>query len=172
MTKQICLTLYLGNCTSYNCGFWYTRVKCHRVYFETFLRDGTQYIDKVSIGQFYPEILFQQNCGIWAQFGPKSYSLMIHSQLCLMIHSLEIFKYGMIGCYSYTKEAIIFSLWARAIWAEFGPNLGQNYATLCVMIHFLKIFLMFCTMIRRNVGRQKKPQSFFRSLESFYHDVV
>ena len=123
MTKQICLTLYLGNCTSYDCGFWYTHVKCHRVYFETFLRDGTQYIDKVCIGQFYPEILFQQNCGIWAQFGPKSYSLMIHSQLCLMIHSLEIFKYGMIGCYSYTKEAIIFSLWARAIWAEFGPKL-------------------------------------------------
>ena len=58
MTKQICLTLYLRNCTSYDCGFWYTCVKCHRVYFEIFLRDGTQYIDKVCIGQFSPEILF------------------------------------------------------------------------------------------------------------------
>ena len=27
MTKQICLTLYLRNCTSYDCGFWYTCVK-------------------------------------------------------------------------------------------------------------------------------------------------
>ena len=24
MTKKICLTLYLRNCTSYDCGFWYT----------------------------------------------------------------------------------------------------------------------------------------------------
>ena len=28
MTKQICLTLYLRNCTSYDCGFWHTCVKC------------------------------------------------------------------------------------------------------------------------------------------------
>ena len=27
MTKQICLTLHLRNCTSYDCGFWYTCVK-------------------------------------------------------------------------------------------------------------------------------------------------
>ena len=27
MTKQICLTLYLRNCTSYDCGFWHTCVK-------------------------------------------------------------------------------------------------------------------------------------------------
>ena len=28
MAIQICLTLYLRNCTSYDCGFWYTDVKC------------------------------------------------------------------------------------------------------------------------------------------------
>ena len=28
MTKNyVCLTSYLGNCTSYNCGFWYTCIK-------------------------------------------------------------------------------------------------------------------------------------------------
>ena len=33
-------------------------VICHRVYFEIFLHDGTQQIDKICIGQFSPEILF------------------------------------------------------------------------------------------------------------------
>ena len=27
MTKKSCLTLYLRNCTTYDCGFWYTCVK-------------------------------------------------------------------------------------------------------------------------------------------------
>ena len=87
MTKQICLTLYLINCTSYDCGFWYRCVKCHRVYFEIFLRDGAQYVDKVCIGQFSPEILFQHSCAISAQFGPKSYNLM--SQVIMPHDSLS-----------------------------------------------------------------------------------
>ena len=42
-----------------------------------------------------------------------------------MIHSLKIFKYGMMGHNSYTKAAVNlrpkFPFWAREIWAKYGP---------------------------------------------------
>ena len=40
---------------------------------------------------------------------------------------------------------------------QFGPNLGENYAALCLMIHSLRIFLKFCGMMRNNIDRQKQP---------------
>ena len=48
-------------------------------------------------------------------------------QLCLMIHSLNILKYGMMGYNNYTKVTVnlpkIFPFWATAIWAEFWSKL-------------------------------------------------
>ena len=33
---------------------------------------------------------------------------------------------------------------------QFGSNFGQNYATLHLMIHSLRIFFKFCTIIKHN----------------------
>ena len=63
---------------------------------------------------------FGQNLG-------QNHKTLYSRQLCLMIHSLKILKYGMMGYDSYTKVKVNlpnkFPFWARAIWAKFGPKL-------------------------------------------------
>ena len=57
----------------------------------------------------------------------RNHTTLCPRQLCHMIHSLKILKYGMIGYNSYTKVIVnlpkTFPFWARTIWAEFGPKL-------------------------------------------------
>ena len=64
------------------------------------------------------------------QFGHnlgQNHRILCPRQLCLLIHSLKILKYGMMEYNSYTKIALNlpkkFHFWARAIWAKFGPIL-------------------------------------------------
>ena len=69
------------------------------------------------------------------------------------IHSLKILKCGMMGYNSWTKIILVDlskNIGARTVWA----NLGQNYATVCLMILSLMMFLKFYAMTRHN--RQKK----------------
>ena len=63
---------------------------CHKVYFEIFLHDGTQQIDKVCIGQFSPQFssknsLLTQLCNlgiIWAKiYNLMSQTIMSHDSL-------------------------------------------------------------------------------------------
>ena len=79
------------------------------------------------------------------QFGHnlgKSHTTLCPRQLCLMIQSLKILKYGMIGYNSYTKVTVNLPKKFLSGQGQFGPNLGQNYATVvCLMIHSLRIFL-------------------------------
>ena len=57
----------------------------------------------------------------------QNYTTLCPRQLCLMINSLKILKYGMMRYNSYTKVTINlpkkFPFWARAIWAKFVPKL-------------------------------------------------
>ena len=102
----------------------------HRVYFEIFLHDGAQQIDKVCIRQFSPQfspknpLLTQlRNLGtIWT----KIYNLM--SQAIMSHDSIsKSLKYGMMGYNRYTKVTVnlpkIFPFWAGVFWAKFGPKL-------------------------------------------------
>ena len=42
-----------------------------------------------------------------------------------------------------------------------GPTLDQKYATLCLIIHSLRIFLKFCRMMRHNIDRKSSLCHFF-----------
>ena len=94
-------------------------------------------------------VIFGHNLG-------QNHTSLCPRQLCLMIHSLKILKCGMMGYNSFTKVTSnlpnIFSLYGQG---QFEPNLGQNHATLCLMIHSLRIFLKFCGMMRHNIDRKK-----------------
>ena len=92
-------------------------------------------------------------------FGPnldQNHATLCSRQLCLMIHSLKILKYSMMGCNSWTRIILVYlqkkSLSRRG---QSGPNLGQNYAALCLMIHSLRIFLTVYGIMRHNIDRQK-----------------
>ena len=96
---------------------------CRRYFLETLQDDEAQQIDKGNIGHFYPEILFQYNCGIWDQFGPKICNLMSQA---IMFHDLLskklILKCSMMGYHSQTKVILVslpkrFPFRARTIWA-------------------------------------------------------
>ena len=102
----------------------------HRVYFEIFLHNGTQQIDKVCIRQFSPQFSLKnplltqlRNLGtIWT----KIYNLM--SQAIMSHDSLsKSLNYGLMGYKRYTKVTVslpkIFPFWGGAFWAKFRPKL-------------------------------------------------
>ena len=144
ITKQICLTLYFRNCTSYDCGFLVHLCKMPQSLFWNIFA----WWDTIYWQSFNTIVQFGHNLG-------QNHSILCPRQLCLVIYSLKIVKYGIMGYNSYTKVAVNlpkkFPFWAR----QFVPNLGQNYATLCLMIYSPRIFLKFCGMIRYNIDRQK-----------------
>ena len=65
------------------------------------------------------------------------------------------FEIGMMEYNSYTKVTVNLPKNSLFGQEQFGPNLGQNYATLCLMIHSPRSFLKICGMMRHNIDRKK-----------------
>ena len=126
MTKQNCLTMYLRNCTSYDCGFLYTCAKCHRVYFKIFCVMGHNILTKFALVSFPQKSSFNTIVQFGHSLG-QNHTILCRGQLCLLIHSLEVWNMVWWGCNSYTNVAVNlpkkFAFWVRATLAKFGPIL-------------------------------------------------
>ena len=84
-----------------------------------------------------------------------SFNTIVQFEQAIMSHNLlsknfEIFWYN-----SYTKVTVNLPKKPLSGQGQIGPILGQNDATLCLMIHCLSIFLKFCGMMRHKIDRQK-----------------
>ena len=86
---------------------------------------GHNILTKFSFASFPKKSFFDTIVQFGLNLGQK-YTTLFPRQLCLMIHSLKIVEYGMMGYNSYTKLTINLPkkllFWARTIWAQFRPN--------------------------------------------------
>ena len=113
-------------------------------FFETLQHNGVQMVENSIVSQFSKKIPFSSKRRIWTQF-----SLILDLMIC---HRDFLKHFGMMGHDRLKKVVLVFfpqkSFFNTIV--QLGPNMGQNYATLCprqlyLMIHSLKI--LKCSMM-------------------------
>ena len=117
-------------------------------------RRGHNRFTKFALVIFPQKSSFNRIVRFWHNLG-QNHTTLCPRQLCLIIHSLQILKYGVMGYNSNTKVTVNLPKNSLSGHGQFGPNSGQNYAMLCLMIHSLRNFLKFCGMMRHNIDRKK-----------------
>ena len=98
----------------------------------------------------------------------QNYATVCLKQLCLIICFLRILKCSSVMRFNISSIVMFVSLPKKFLPSKGNwSNLGQNYPTLCFMIHSLRIVLEFYGIMRHNTYIDKSNVSQFFKIISF-----